>query len=310
MPASKILWKLEAFAAAGSFLMIFVTGLMGRLAVAAGVPDRTAETVTKLGILFFFLVFGFSCIGLMIHMFVVLQVKAGNAAAPMVRFMAEHETGVTIAFWCFLGFGLLIALPFALHDMLGGQMPLASSRGVFVADIGMTIDEIKSRSSLKVPEPRHMGDGSYFGEEELVFDFQIANSTVRFPQSRYYWITTKPNDRRVVDMNIGISPRKMPMPQLQEFQQKLQSQLFADGWMPGHYLAKSEETVHLWGGEKTAGDGRYWMKGETLLTFQQNRMDEAKRDEPKGSGEYILYIHMHPKSEEKDLVFEPSAWKH
>lgn len=37
-------------------------------------------------------------------------------------------------------------------------------------------------------------------------------------------------------------------------------------------------------------------------------MDEEKRDEPPGSGQYILYIDLRPKSDHDDLVFERSAW--
>jgi len=57
--------------------------------------------------------------------------------------------------------------------------------------------------------------------------------------------------------------------------------------MPGHYVAKNEETARLWGGEHTTGDGRYWMRGNTLLIFETKRMDEEKHDEPTGSGEFI-----------------------
>jgi len=309
MSGSNALTKIEAFLAATSFVSIFVVVFLGQVAVRFGLQQETATTLVKLTILFLFFVFGFSCIGLMIHVFIVLQTRIGNAATPMVRFMAQHETAVTVFFWCFLGLGLMIALPFALHDLVGLRMPLAPSHGTLVADIGMTIDEARSRSSLKFPEPRHMMDGSWMGVQDMVFDFQIANSSVHFPQSRYYWMVTPKNDRHINTLNIGISPRKMPMPELKAFQHKLQSALRNDGWMPGHYLAKSEQTVVLWGGEHTAGDGRYWARGESLLIFETNRMDERQRDEPKDAGEWILYIHMKPKSEDQRLVFEPSAWK-
>ncbi|HYL74013.1 MAG TPA: hypothetical protein VEU96_07385 [Bryobacteraceae bacterium] len=311
MPASKTLPKLEAIAAVGSFALIFVAGLVGRMAIRAGMDEKTAGVLTRCGILLLFFIFGFSCIGLMIHVFIVLQTRIGNAAVPMVRFMADHETGVTVAAWSFLGLGTIIALPFMLQDMVGLKMPLGRSRGVLVADIGMTIDEARTRSTLKFDEPRHMGDGSWLGVRDLVFDFQIANSAVQFPQSRYYWMETDKNDRHIKVLNIGITPRKMPMPELLAFQHKLQTALFADGWMPGHYVAGSEETVRMWGGKRTIEDGRFWARGNTLLIFEKNRMDEEKRDEPPGSGEYILYIHMKPKSDEKNkrLVFERSAWE-
>jgi hypothetical protein len=119
---------------------------------------------------------------------------------------------------------------------------------------------------------------------------------------------TGKGDTHIIALNIGITPRKMPKPDLEVFQHKLQGQLFADGWMPGHHLAKDEETVRMWSGSRTAGDGRYWAKGNTLLIFETNRMDEEKRGEPPGSGEYILYLDLRAKSAEPELVYERSAW--
>jgi hypothetical protein len=304
----KLLPKLEAIAAIFSFVMIFVCGLLGQAAAASGMNPDTAGKLTRLGVLLFFFIFGFSCIGLMIHVFVVLQTRIGNAAAPMVRFLADHETGVTFAFWGFLGFGTLIALPFILRDLVGLQMPVGRSNGVLVADIGMTLDEVTRRSTLKMKEPRSMGDGSHLGVETKVFDFQIGDSAVHFPQSRYYWMETGKGDTHIIALNIGITPRKMPKPDLEVFRHKLQEQLLADGWMPGHHLAKNEETVRMWSGSRTAGDGRYWAKRNTLLIFETNRMDEEKRGEPPGSGEYILYVDLRPKSAEPELVYERSAW--
>jgi len=311
--------KLETIAAASSFVLIFVMGLLRQVLLRSGMDQRTADTFTQLGVLALFFVFAFSCIGLMIHVFVVLQVKAGNSAAPMVRFMATHETGVTIGFWCFLGLGLVIALPFALHDMVGldFKMPVGRSKGVLVADIGMTLAEVRSQSTIKIKENvSYNVDGSTRLVEEKVFDYKVGTSAVHFPQSRYYWIETgKKNDPKIVSLNIGITPNKMPMPQLKEFQHRLQSELSNDGWIPGHYVAESEETVRMWGGKRTTGDGRYWLRGDTVLIFETNRMDEQKRDEPPESGEFILYLDLRPKKDqistranEPKLVFEPSAW--
>jgi hypothetical protein len=67
--------------------------------------------------------------------------------------------------------------------------------------------------------------------------------------------------------------------------------------------------VRLWSGKRTTGDGRYWTRGNTLLIFEVQRMDEEQRDEPPGSGEFILYLDLRPKDHDRDLVFEPSAWQ-
>lgn len=182
------------------------------------------------------------------------------------------------------------------------------SQGVLVADIGMTIDEVKARSTLRLKEPRVMGDGSRMGVEDRVFDFRIGDTAVQFPRSRYYWLETGKGDPHIVVLNIGITPQKMPKLELDAFQHRIQAELLADGWMPGHYLAKSEETVRMWSGRRTAGDGRYWAKGNTLLIFERSRMDEEKRGEAPGSGEFIVSIYLRPKSHDRELVFERSAW--
>lgn len=304
----KRLTKLEAVAAIVSLALILLLGLARHLALRAGVRQDIADLAMGVSLLLLFCVFAFSCIGLMLHAFVALQVRIGNSAMPLIGFLIRHEHGTTFALWSFLGLGTLIAVPFALEG-LGVQMPLAGSQGVLVAGIGMTLDEVKARSTLRLKEPRQMGDGSRMGVEQAVFEFRIGNSGVRFPQSRYYWLETgKAGDPHVTVLNIAITPRKMPKPDLDAFQRRLQGQLFADGWTPGHYLAESEETVRMWSGRRTAGDGRYWAKGNTLLIFERSRMDEEKRGEAPGSGEYILYIQLRAKGGDPKLIFESSAW--
>jgi len=202
----------------------------------------------------------------------------------------------------------LLTLPIAILELFGCQLPLRS-RGELVADIGMTFDEVKRRSSLKIKEPYRMRDGTVRDTEQDVFDYRIGDSKIVFPKSRYYWLVTRKSDpERLAEINIGITPRKMPMADLEIFQRRWQDQLFAEGWTPGHYIAKDEETVRLWAGKKTTGDGRFWLRGNTVLIFEVNRMDEQKRDEPPGTGEFILYLDLRPKGDDKDLVFERSAW--
>jgi len=303
----KSLVKLEAVLAGVSFALIFVTGAVGQVAIHAGMDPKSADFMVHAAILLLFCIFGFSCIGLMLHVFVKLQVGIGNRAVPMIHFLASHERGVTFAVWGFLGLGTLIALPFALQDM-GMQLPIGRSQGVLSADIGMTLDEVRQRSSVKMKEPRLMGDTSHMSVEQMVFDFKIGDSPVHFPQSRYYWLETPKHDTHITVLNIGITPRKIPKPELETFQDAARQQLVADGWMPGHYVASSEETVRMWGGKRTIRDGDYWRKGGTLLMFETKRMDEQKRDEPPGAGEFIVDLHLRPKDYDKDLVFEPSAW--
>jgi hypothetical protein len=110
-----------------------------------------------------------------------------------------------------------------------------------------------------------MPDGSRKGAEQVEFEFQVADSNIRFPLSRYYWIETGKNDLHIAVINVGITPRKMAKRELAAFQGAAQAQFFADGWMSGHYVADSDKTVRLWAGKHTSGDGRYWRKGGTVL---------------------------------------------
>src|SRR5437773_7710019 len=104
----KALAKFEAVAAIVPFALIFVCGLVGQVALV------------KCAILLCFFILGLSSIGLMLHAFISLQIRIGNGALPMVRFLADHETGVTLASWGFLSLGILIALPF---------MPIGAAKG-------------------------------------------------------------------------------------------------------------------------------------------------------------------------------------
>lgn len=306
MESMRGLVKAEVLVAAISFVLIFLSGVTGHFIALAGVEQKTVDMGVKAAILLFFFLFGFSLIGLMLHVFIVMQAGAGNGNVPMIRFLTDHEAGITFAAWGFLALGTVVAVPFALYD-IGFRLPLRS-QGVLSADIGMTIEEVKQRSSIKMKEPGHMGDGSRMGVEDMVFEFRIGDSAVRFPQSRYYWLQTPKNDPHVSVLNIGITPEKMSKAALDTFQRAAQTQLFTNGWMPGHYIADSEKTVQLWGGKHTSGDGRYWAKGNTLLIFERSRMDEEKPGEPPDSGEYIIAIQMRPKDSDRDLVFERSAW--
>lgn len=174
-----------------------------------------------------------------------------------------------------------------------------------MADIGMTIDEVRGCSTFKFKDPRFMGDGSRMGVERRVFEYRIGNSAMRFPRPRYYWLETgKGCDPHIVVLNVGITPQKVSKRGIETFQRGLQAQLPADGWAPGHYVAKLEETIRLWGGSRTAGDGRYWTRGDILPIFETSRIDEEKRSEPAGSGEFILNISQRPKSHDHELVFE------
>jgi len=63
-----------------------------------------------------FLVMGFSAFPIVIKVFVVMQIKLGNGALPIVKFLQSHQQAAVIGIWCFLIIGLCIALPDSIND--------------------------------------------------------------------------------------------------------------------------------------------------------------------------------------------------
>jgi hypothetical protein len=179
------------------------------------------------------------------------------------------------------------------------------SQGVLVADIGMTMEEVRQKSTFKFEGWRKMDDGSLFHAGDAVFDFDLRG--IRFPHSRFYWISTPKNDPHIHEMTIGVSPRKMHLREVNQFERDVQQRLSEAGWIPGHYVADTERTIQLWGGFRTAGDGKYWLQGGTLVLFETNRMDDRTVGELEG--EYIFNIYLRRKEAYPDLVFEKSAWR-
>ena len=57
------------------------------------------------------------------------------------------------------------------------------------------------------------------------------------------------------------------------------------------------------------GDGRYAEGKYSAHLRDHPHVDEEQRGEPPGSREFILHLDLRPKSDEPELVYEPSAWK-
>jgi hypothetical protein len=141
------------------------------------------------------------------------------------RFLVDHISVLLLR-------GALILMLSLLTSCSTGTL---KSRGTLVADIGMTFDEVIRKSTLKLKPPYHMEDGTIRDTQAGVFDYRIGYSGMVFPPSRYYSLVTRKHDpEHIEEINIGITPRKMPMTELENFQRKLQEQLDADGWIPGH----------------------------------------------------------------------------
>ncbi|HWP76252.1 MAG TPA: hypothetical protein VNU03_17145, partial [Methylomirabilota bacterium] len=149
-----------------------------------------APTLAKIVAFGLFLALGFAAIPLMLRVFLWGQRRIGNEAVPMVRFLADHQTGVVVAVWIVFALGLGIALPAMLADEFFGRPAKlwfearlrGASRGVLTANVGMTLEDIRRRSTLPMSEPRGESlTGSSRLAADVVFDLDIADTGTLFP---------------------------------------------------------------------------------------------------------------------------------
>jgi hypothetical protein len=102
-------------------------GLMVLGAIAGGVLkfklkltieqlDPSWVLAIKLFYLALFLVISFSVIPLVLHSFITLQGKIGNANLMLIRWLASHESQTVYVIWGVLAVGLAIALPAAIKS--------------------------------------------------------------------------------------------------------------------------------------------------------------------------------------------------
>ncbi len=258
-------------------------------------------TLAKIVAFGIFLAMGFAAIPLMLRLFVYGQRRIGNESVPMVRFLADHQTGVVLAVWAVFALGLAIALPAMITDEFFGRPAKlwlearrrGSSRGVLTANVGMTLEDVRRRSTLPLPEPRGEAlTGSSRLAAEVVFDLDIAGTGTGFPECRYYFIVTRAHgDRHVESMNVGVSPQAMTRAEHDEEERRTRERLRADGWRPGRFVHRTPEQQALHGGKTSEADETYWLKGEALLHLEPKRVDDEQRSEdPRTAGRWMLAV--------------------
>jgi hypothetical protein len=211
--------------------------------------------------------------------------------------------------WTIVALGVLIAVPAMLHDAFGWSCRprIGPSEGVLVARIGMTVDEMRRRSTLVLAESVGSAlTGSTTVAGSGVFDFEVADTGTRFPRCRYYFIVTgNHGDPKIESMSIGISTEKVPRAELVAANRRVQDQLARDGWRTGRFVYATEALQHLHGGATESPRGFYWVKGDTLLRLESRRMDdEQPGEDPETAGEWIQFVELESPSAEPDLHFE------
>ncbi len=311
--------KRFAFLAIGSFVAMIALSVLGGVLEARHALDdpelaKVAGPVAGAVFVALFLLLGFAVVPLMIRVFLVLQTRIGNGALAPIRVLQAHERGVTYGVWAIFASGLAIATPVMLHDLVGAdlQLPVGASEGVLVANVGMTLDEVRERSSIPILEgsvAALTGDRTVIGSP--VFDFEIAGSPIRFERCRYYWIQTgEHGDPHIESIDVGVSTTKVTRAQLVEANRSVQERLARDGWQAGRYVFRTPEQQALHGGATSSGQGAFWRKGGTLLRVVGKRMDdEAPGEDPETAGEWIQTVELGPAADPtySNLDFSPPA---
>jgi len=295
--------------AIGSVVAMVLWGVSRKILVVQGIlRDEEAGPVAKLALFALFFVFSLSLLSLALHGFVAAQGRIGNGEVGFVRFLRDHEFGVTLAMWGFVTAGMLIALPVMWTDFFGFPTYVGNSHGVLAADVGMSLAEVGSRSSLKiVPGSREGLTGSSRSAGEVVFDFEVGGTQLRLERCRYYWLETgSHNDPKIVHINVGLSPRKLSRTASNAEREALVRRVRVAGWAAGHFEFTDPALITLHGGTRE-GDGIYWAHGDTLLILREKRVDDSQRDEdPSTAGEFIQYAELVPRhsSNYSKLIYE------
>ena len=83
----------------------------------------------------------------------------------------------------------------------------------------------------------------------------------------------------------------LPRAQFDEFRRRVQEQFRSGGWASGRFVYRTPEEQRLHGGVTSSGEGNYGLKGETVVSFEPKRVDDAQRGEdPRTAGKWILAV--------------------
>lgn len=299
------------------FAAVVGTAIIGNGLQGAGVAplSGTARYIAMFGFFGLFIAFGLSAVPVMVKIVVSAQANAGHGDAPAVGTLACHQNAIIYGIWGLMIVGSAITIPAAVIGGMFGDAPQqmlnrafqGSGMGTLSSAPGMTLDDMVKRSTLalnlKYARSAIAGKG--------VFEFDLPNSSIKFPRARSYFITTRDDDRtKIRVVNISTSPEKGSKASIDSADAALRAELVRDGWLAGHEVYRTEESQRLHGGDRAGPEGRQYLKDGVVLSINRNRMDEAKLNEDTASaGEWIQYIELWPADIYpgfERLVFQPA----
>ena len=164
------------------------------------------------------------------------------------------------------------------------------SEGTLVANVGMALEEVRKRSTLKLDETFHYPSGESLIASQAVFDLDVAGSGLRLERCRFYWLHTLKNDSRVDDIAIYVTPPTLSRAELGAAEQGLRQKLKDTGWLPGRFVYHTPEdkAMHAGSGD---GYGTYWLRNNVLFILESRRMDDEKPgDDPQTAGKFLQSV--------------------
>jgi hypothetical protein len=216
---------------------------------------------------------------------------------------AQHASFIRACITLSLASAILLSaacniLPSGLNALAG------KSEGTLVANMGMTLEEVKGRSTLKLAPSVHYPTGEEMTAGGARFDFEVAGTKIRFEGCRYYWLMTHQHgDLKLETVNIGASPDKLSVDKLAAAYDRVAHQLREDGWLQGH-LHMETPAQFVPPKKRPWGNLFVWAKGDTVMMLRDKRMDDEKPGEEESAGEYIMYVELHPRHDESYKVWE------
>ena len=298
----------------GFFIALLAFGWGGALLEGMGVAAPSPAWRWPLLALLFVLVLGFafSAVPVMVLLVTGVQGRIGGPLAVLAT--PRWQRGIVFSLWGLMGLGCVIAIPAAIvlggFDDFGLAVGHGESQGTLVAKPGMSVEDIRRGSTLKVndgglAEPPVLAEG-------IVFDFVVAGTGIRVPRCRYYFLSTYTHDRKHIQgMSIGASYDKVSRAQLAKDDAALRARLAADGWLAGHEEYRDEEDRQLHGGRERGPEGDLWLKDGTVLNIESKRMDDpVTGEDPASAGEWIQVLSLWTQADYPGIerfVFQPPA---
>ena len=184
-----------------------------------------------------------------------------------------------------------------------------ASDGRLVANVGMPLDEVQQRSTLKLAEPNGQPDANgatAIAAESKAFDFELAGTGLTFDWSRSYLIQLDAN-RHVSKISVEVAQKNETWRQLKANMLELAEWLDAKGWRAmqdddglstvGLLNAKFEQPAPMQG---SVGDFK-WINEDArlVLTLSALRIVDAKEGEdPSVAAQFVHTLTVEPIAED------------